>query len=356
MLFPQARCFDLLLPEVYRQLLIRPEILREECEYILTTQGGQTGPIIIDEIQKIPELLDLVHWLIENRGIRFILCGSSARKLRRGHANLLGGRAVRYELFPLVYREITDFSLDKALNAGLFPRHYASERPRRLLHSYIGDYLEQEIRAEALTRNLAAFGRFLEIAAISNGEIINFTNIASDCGVGKSAVKGYFEILQDTLLGRFVPAFRTRGKRRVVESPKFFFCDIGIVTELTRRGAVKPGSELFGRAFEHFIFQELSAHASYSELFYPVSYWRTASGSHEIDFVLDDARVAVEVKGVPFVAGHHLKSLRFFAEEIAAQRRIVVSLDPAPRRTDDGIEILPWKMFLDELWDDRIIK
>lgn len=352
-LFPGARRYDLLLSDIYRRLLSRPALLREDLA--AETAGAVSSPVIIDEVQKIPELMDEIHWLIENSGHRFILCGSSARKLKRKHANLLGGRAVRYELRPLVFPEIPDFSLDRALNTGLLPRHYNHSHPAQLIRSYVGDYLKEEIADEALTRNMPAFSRFLEVAALSNGEIINFNNIAADCGVSSPTVKSYFEILSDTLIGSFLPAFAKRAKRRLIGAPKYYFFDVGIVTGLARRGKVESGSELFGKALEHFIMMELSAHACYSELFYPLAYWRTAS-QFEVDFILGDAAVAIEVKATDSASDKHMKGLRAFQEEHATTRCLLVSCDPFPRRTPDGIEIMPWRIFLENLWGQKIIR
>lgn len=354
-LFPNAKGYDLSLSSEYHRLLTHPGLIREECLAENKASIRKKQPIIIDEVQKIPALLDEVHWLIENAGLHFILCGSSARKIKRGQANLLGGRAVRYELHPLVYPEIPDFSLSKALNAGLLPRHYLSPYPQRLIESYVGDYLKEEIAAEALTRNVPAFSRFLKIAALTNGELINYKNIASECGVSAPTVKEYFQILDDTLIGKQLPAFRKRSKRRLIGAPKFYFFDIGIVADLTHRGGVEKGSELFGRAFEHFIYMEISAHSSYSELNYPIAYWKTASG-FEVDFVLGDHELAVEVKSASMIGNRHLKGMRAFKEEYAAGRYIVVSMDPRPRKTADGIDILPWKIFLERLWTGDIFQ
>ena len=353
-LFPQAKRYDLLLADVYRMLIARPELIREECLAAGLDGDSQVDPIVIDEVQKIPDLLDEVHWLIENKGLRFLLCGSSARKLKRGGSNLLGGRAVRYELHPLICSEIPDFSLDRALNAGLLPRHYQSAQPHRLIQAYVGDYLREEIAAEALTRNIPAFSRFLQVAALSNGELINYNTIATECGVSAPTAKGYFQILEDTLIGRFVPAFRKRAKRRIVGAPRFYFFDIGVVAHLTSRGHVVPGSELFGRAFEHFIFMELTAHASYSGFFYPLSYWRTTSG-FEVDFILGNGEVAVEVKSASQVQDRHLKGIRAFKEEFDVGHYLVVSQDASPRQTADGILILPWQDFLERLWNGAFI-
>ena len=353
-LFPEAIRYDLLLSTEYQRLLQAPGLIREYCSGAGLEGYNQAEPIIIDEIQKLPVLLDEVHWLIENKGLRFILCGSSARKLKRGHANLLGGRAVRYEMFPLVFPEVSDFSLAKALNSGLIPRHYTSQYPLKLIQSYIGDYLKEEIVAEALTRNIPAFSRFLEVAALSNGEIINYSNIASECGVSNPTVKEYFQILEDTLIGRYLPAFRKRKKRRLVLSPKFYFFDLAPVIHFTRRGEVTPGSELFGRAFEHFMHMEITAHSSYSEKFYPLYFWKTSSGM-EVDFIMGDHEVAVEVKGADQARPKHLKGLRNFREEYKTRHSLLVSLDEKPRKTEDGIEILPWRIFLEKLWSDQII-
>ena len=353
MLFPEAIRYDLLLSTEYQRLLREPKLIREQCLAAGLDANSQRDPIIIDEIQKLPILLDEVHWLMEEKGLRFILCGSSARKLKRGHANLLGGRAIRYELYPLVFPEIPDFSLIKALNSGLIPRHYDGDKPERLIQSYVGDYLKEEIAAEALTRNIPAFSRFLEVAALSNGEILNYTHIARDCGVTSPTVNEYFQILEDTLIGRQLPAFQKRKKRRLITSPKFYFFDISPVIYLTHRGKIVKGSELFGRAFEHYIWMEIVCHSRYSELFYPISYWRTASG-FEVDFILGDHEIAIEVKSTELAGATHLKGLRRFKEEYTVRRSILVSLDSKPRKTEDQIEILPWQIFLEKLWGGEI--
>jgi predicted AAA+ superfamily ATPase len=354
MLFPKSIRYDLLLSTQYQMLLREPKLIREQCLAAGLNADSQRDPIIIDEIQKLPLLLDEVHWLMENKGLRFILCGSSARKVKRGHANLLGGRAIRYELHPLVFPEIPDFSLIKALNSGLIPRHYDSDKPSRLISSYVGDYLKEEILAEALTRNIPSFSRFLEVAALSNGQTLNYTNIARECRVSSPTVKEYFQILEDTLIGSTLPAFQKRKKRRLITSPKFYFFDLSPVIHLTRRGKVEPGSELFGRAFEHYIWMEIMAHSSYSELFYPISYWRTASG-FEVDFILGDHEISIEVKATELAGTTHLKGLRRFKEEYSVRRSILVSMDLQPRKTEDRIEILPWQEFLTQLWRGEVV-
>ncbi len=349
-LFPHAPYYDLLLSDEFERLNRRPGLLREE---LLATPPPRGTPVIVDEVQKVPALLDEVHWLITRHGMSFILCGSSARKLKRGGGNLLGGRALRYELFPLVFKEISGFDLLRALNHGLLPRHYLAASPERLLRSYVGDYLKDEIAAEALTRRIPAFGRFLEAAAFSNGEIVNYQNIAGECGVSPPTVKEYFQILEDTLIARFLPAFRKRPKRRVIQSPRFYFFDVGLANALLQRGRIAYRSEAFGKAIEHFIFQELAAHSHYSGLHYPLAYWCTAS-QLGVDFILGDHQVAVEVKGTERAEPRHLRGLRAFREEYRVGQSILVSLDPRPRLLE-GIYILPWRIFLEKLWSGDIL-
>jgi len=347
-LFPNALLFDLLLSNEYERLSKKPELLRE-----IILANKQTSPVIIDEIQRIPGLLNEVHWLISNHNIRFILSGSSPRKILRNGANLLGGRALRYELYPLISLEIPDFDLLRALNHGLLPRHYDAVNPHKLLASYIGSYLQDEIVAEARIRNVHTFSRFLEVAALTNGEMVNYVNIASDCGISATTIKEYFQILEDTLIGRYLPSFQKRPKRRVITAPKFYLFDVGITNYLLNRGKIEKGTELFGKAFEHFIYQEIYAHSRYSDVNYPMYYWKTAS-QLEIDFVLGDHEVAIEVKATEQANPRHLKGLKAFAEEYEVKKLILVSNDPLPRLVDN-IEILPWKEFLDRLWSGQII-
>ena len=347
-MYPEAFYFDLLLADVYNRLLQNPSLLREILE-----ASPEKKMVIIDEIQRLPELLNEIQWLIVNRNRQFILSGSSPRKIVRSGANLLGGRALRYELYPLIYKEIPDFDLIRAINRGLMPRHYLSSGYNKLISAYIGNYLHDEIMAEARIRNIGSFSRFLEIAAFSNGEIVNYLNIASECGVSSPTIKEYFQILVETLTGRFLPSYQKKPKRRVILSPKFFFFDIGIANHLLKRGTILPGSESFGKAFEHFIYHEIYSHSQYSDLNYPVCYWRTASNI-EVDFILGDNEVAVEVKSSESVTPRHLKGLISFSEEYTAKKMILVSNDPIPRKIDN-IMILPWRVFLEQLWAGEII-
>jgi len=266
---------------------------------------------------------------------------------------LLGGRALQYELYPLTYSEIPDFDLIRAINNGLLPRHYDSSNPKKLISSYIGNYLRDEIVAEAKIRNVEVFSRFLEAAAFSNGEMVNYSNIATDCGVSATTVKEYFQILQDTLLGRFLPSFQKKPKRKVIVAPKFYLFDVGIAKVLLNRGKISPKTELFGKAFEHFIYQEIYAHSRYSDKEYPICYWHTTSNL-EVDFILGDHEVAIEVKSTDHAKSEYLRGLKAFAEEYEVKKKILVSNDPLPRISDD-ILILPWQVFLQRLWADEII-
>jgi len=347
-LFPDSLCFDLLLSDVFERLQRDRTVLRETV-----LASDISNPVIIDEIQKIPELLDEIQWLIVNHNTQFILSGSSPRKIIRSGANLLGGRALRYELYPLIYKEIPDFDLLRALNHGLLPRHYLSSRPEKLIQAYIGNYLQDEIIAEAKIRNITSFSNFLEAAAFSNGEIVNYSNIATDCGVSAPTIKEYFQILEDTLIGRFLPSYQKKPKRRVIKAPKFYYFDVGIANYLLKRKSIEIKSEAFGHAFEHYIYHEIYSHSSYTGLNYPLSYWRTSSNI-EVDFILGDNEVAIEVKSTNNANYRHIRGLKSFAEEYKVKKLILISNDPLPRKMDNVL-VLPWKEFLDRLWDGDVI-
>jgi predicted AAA+ superfamily ATPase len=346
--YREGRWIDLLKAEEYRRYLARPELLRQEMD---ADGADPRQQIVIDEIQKVPALLDEVHWLIENRGLHFALCGSSARKVKRGAANLLGGRAMRYDLHGLTAAELgREFDLDRMLNHGYLPRIYQASRPRKMLDAYVADYLKEEVAAEGLVRNLPSFSDFLDVAALSDSEIVNFSNIARECGVSSHTTKSHFEILEDTLLGRWLPAYRKRPKRRVIRAPKFYFGDVGVVNRLAKRGELLPGSELYGKAFENWVFHELSAFVSYREFDGGLSYWRLASGI-EVDFVLGDMQAAIEAKSSERITRDHLKGLRTLKEDHPnVGRRIVVCRERRARKTEDGIEILPVASFVRKLW------
>ena len=347
--YPDALWLDLLKSEEYRRYLQNPEYLRQELG------SGNHNHVVIDEVQKVPALLDEVHWLIENTTTTFALCGSSARKVKRGAANLLGGRALRYELFGLTAAEIgSDFDLTRMLNHGYLPRHYQSEQPRRLLDAYVSEYLREEVVAEALVRNAPVFADFLMTAALSDTEQVNFSNIARETGVSSPTVKSYYGILVDTLLGRWLPAWQRRPKRRVAANPKFYFADVGTVNHLARRGTVEPGSELFGKAFENWIHHELTTYDSSAERFAELSFWRLTSGA-EVDFVVNDMELAIESKATARVTDRHLKGLReLHSDNPHVATRLLVCLEPRIRTTDDGILIVPSADFVKMLWSGEL--
>lgn len=343
--YPNVMWIDLLQTEVLHKYATTPHVLREE----LHQSGAQF--VVVDEVQKVPALLDEIHWLIENRHVNFALCGSSARKLKRGHGNLLGGRAIRFELFGFSANELgASFDLIRMLNHGSLPRMYKSQHPMRLLHSYVADYLKEEVMDEGLVRHLPPFSGFLNAAALSDTEQVNYTNIARELGVSRETVRGYFDILCDTLIARMLPAYRKRPKRRLSVADKFYFHDVGVVNFLARRGSIQPGSELFGKAFENWVFHELCCYNAYRERFADFHYWRLSTGV-EVDFVINDLACAIECKSSSVVHSAHLKGLREIAIEHAqVGRRIVVSCVPTSRKTEDGIEILSVADFLEMLW------
>ena len=352
--FPESIRFDLLDTRLLLEFTRAPWTLAER---IRAFEGVRRElPILIDEVQKVPAILDEVHKLIESEHLSFVLCGSSARKLKRGRANLLGGRAWRFTLHPLTWREIPDFDLLAAVNRGLVPEHYDSAHHRRALAGYVDDYLKEEVFDEGLTRNAPAFSRFFEALAFCHGELLNYSNIARDCGVSSKTVKEYFQILVDTLLGVFVEPFSRRRSRAVITSaPKFYLFDVGVANHVAGRRIERASGPDFGHALEHLVLMELLAYRSYREHDFPVRFWRTRSGL-ECDFVLGrDGGVAVEVKGASRVRQAELRGLRAFVQEHRPRLAIVVCNESAVRRTDEGIWILPWERFLERLWGDEVV-
>ncbi|MCC5840119.1 MAG: ATP-binding protein [Opitutales bacterium] len=348
--FPDAHRIDLLRTDEQMRYQVEPHRLREECRALPPERI-----VVIDEIQKVPQLLDEVHYLMQEERRTFVLCGSSARKVRRSHANLLGGRALRFELLGLSARELGGhFSLERMLNHGPLPPHYLAESPRALQRAYVDTYLKEEILEEGLTRNLPSFADFLRAAAIGDTEVTNFSNVARECGVASSTVRDHYDILVDTLIGAFIPAYTKRAKRRVTQAPKFYFRDVGVVNYLARRGRLEAGGEIFGKAFENWVFHELSVHARYTEAWYPITYWRLSSGI-EVDFVLGDGEVAIEVKSSSRVhtrATRHL--LEFRKEHPGVKELILVCGEDKPRRTEEGVWILPYAVFLERLWSGEL--
>ena len=353
--FPEAPYLDLLDTRLMLQLTREPWQLSDRIR--AHGPAGGAHPVILDEVQKVPAVLDEVHRLIESEGLSFVLCGSSARKLKRGRSNLLGGRAWRLTLHPLTWREVPRFDLLKALNRGLVPQHYDSPHFRRSLAGYVDDYLKEEVFAEGLARNAGAFARFFDALSFSHGELLNYSNIARDCGVSSKTVRGYFEILVDTLVGVLVePYSRRRSRSIITRAPKFYLFDVGLAGHMAGRRVERPAGPQFGRALEHFVLMELLAYRTYGELDFPVRFWRTKSGL-ECDFVLGrDGGVAIEVKANANPRPKDLRPIRAFVDEHRPRLAVVVCNAAEERLTRDGIWLLPWERFLERLWGGRILR
>jgi uncharacterized protein len=345
--FKNAVYYDLLIPSIRKSFKRNPDLLREAL-----SSKPEGTLVIVDEIQKVPELLDLVHWLMVNKGLRFILSGSSARKLKKSGANTLGGRAQPRTLFPLVWKEVTDFQIDRAVQNGMIPRHYLVEDATDRLEAYVKVYLDEEIRDEAAVQDVDVFERFMEVAAISDGEMLNYSNIASDCGVSAKTVKSYYQILYDTLLGYEIPAYRKVIKRPVVQAPKFYYFDVGLANYLMGRYSLKRGTDDYGHAFEHFVMQEIIAYRGYFRRREEISYWHTYN-DQEVDAVIGDAKVAIEIKSSEQVKTSHKKGLKAFKEEHPECRLILVSHDPITRVSGD-VELINVSDFLRMLWNGEI--
>jgi uncharacterized protein len=348
--FGPQNYIDLLRSDEFLAFSRSPSLLRERLAPL-----KKNTLVVLDEVQKIPLLLDEVHHLIEERGLRFALCGSSARKLKRGQANLLGGRALRYELFGFSAAELgRDFSLDRLLNRGYLPPFYLGDDYRLLHKSYVSDYLKEEILAEGLTRSLPVFSRFLEVAALADTETLNFSSIGRETGVSPKTAQAHYEILVDTLIGSFLPAYVKRPKRRIIQGPKFYFHDLGVVSFLARRSALEPGGQLYGKAFENWVFHELRCFLAYAQSDLALSYWKLTTAA-EVDFILGDMEIAIEAKSSERITPDHLKGLRELKRDHPSVReRIVVCREPQIRVTDDGIWILPYYEFIERLWSSPL--
>jgi predicted AAA+ superfamily ATPase len=308
--------------------------------------------IVIDEIQRIPELLNEIHRLIETKNITFLLTGSSARKLRRGKANLLAGRVWSAGMFPLIHRELPDFDLNRYLRYGGLPAVYLSEYPEEELDAYVNTYLKEEILAEGLIRRLPPFSRFLKTIALANGEMINFTKLANDCQVPPSTVTEYVGLLEDTLIGFLLPAWTESKKRKAIKTGKFYFFDPGITHMLAGTETLDRNSNLYRKSFEQFICMELRAYLSYRRKKLPLTYWRSKNG-HEVDFLLG-TKTAIEVKASNKISRNDFKGLKYLREEGVFQNLLLVSQDRVSTRIDDILSI-PWQRFLSDLWKDKFI-
>ena len=340
-----ATVIDLLDSRLYLRLLSSPHDLES-----IIYSGHKTGIVVIDEIQRIPELLNEVHRLIENKKITFLLTGSSARKLRRGKANLLAGRVWESRMFPLTWKEITDFNLDRFLHYGGLPAVYLSNYPDEELDAYVNTYLKEEIMAEGLIRKLPPFSRFLRSIALASGEMINFTKLANDCQVPPSTVTEYVGLLDDTLVGFLLPAWTESRKRKAISTAKFYFFDPGVTHMLAGTKTLDRNSHLYGKSFEQFIGMEIRAYLSYRRKKRELAYWRSTHG-YEVDFLIG-TETAIEVKASQKVSGRDLRGLKVLKEENIFKNYILVSQDPINTR-DDNFQALYWEKFLDDLWADK---
>src|SRR3989344_1602010 len=337
-----ARIYNLLDNEMFLSLSQNPERLAQEIT-------PKDRVVVIDEIQRLPQLLNEVHRLIEEKGVRFLLTGSSARKLRRGGVNLLGGRARTKHLYPLTAGELgKSFDLSRALRAGLLPSIYFSEDPDADLAAYAGSYLQEEIIAEGATRNIPAFSRFLKVAALCNASVVNFTNVANDAQTARTTVYEYFDILRDTMILHELPAWKASLKRKPLVSSKYYFFDVGVARSLQGR-VYAPETAEFGQAFETYLMHELTCHRDYVSGD-SLSFWRSTSG-FEVDFILGD-HTAVEVKAKKTVSPRELRSLRALADEKKFKRLICACLETRARPVN-GVQILPYREFLRRRWTNE---
>ncbi len=344
--FPGALYFDLLEATTFQELLSAPDLLDRRIPPHFSDW------VIIDEVQKIPALLDEVHRLIENRRLKFILTGSSARKLKRSGVNLLAGRALVKEMHPLTAQELgADFDIGHSLKFGQLPSAYVDPHPKEFLESYVSMYLKEEILQEGITRNLGAFSRFLESASFSQGAILNISSVARDCGVERKTVEGYFSVLQDLWLGVHIPVFTRRAKRKLMSHPKFYFFDTGVFRALRPRGPLEQEETLEGAAFETLVLQELRAHNANQHLEYQIYYFRTNQGV-EVDFVLYGPRGlwAFEVKSSTRIRNEDFKGLHLFLEDYP-EAKVKIIYAGHRRYWEGNIEVIPISTFCTSLPD-----
>lgn len=359
--FPDAIYIDLLKTDLFFRYNKQPSLLREEL--LALEASGDSLLVIIDEVQKVPSLLDEIHWLIENTKTTFILCGSSSRRLKQVGSNLLGGRAIKYNFYPLVYPEYkADFDLLKIFNQGLVPSHFTSKNSRKLLQAYIEDYLTNEIRAEGYVRNITAFSKFLDSTRFSSGEMLNYANIAREVGIDAKTIKEYYQILVDTLVGYLIYPYTKKISRNVIShTPKFYYFDVGLAIRLAKKNFTELEGADAGKALENYILMEITAYLGLNDSDYNLYYWRTNTGL-EVDFVLSDdvqKPIAIEAKISTNIHKTELKSVKAFMEEHDLQKAYIVCLEPTARKItitkDREIIILPVKRFLEKLWSAEIL-
>ena len=341
-----ALVIDLLDSDFYQPLLKRPKTLSE----MVTTDKPI---VVIDEVQKLPSLLDEVQRLLKSKNWTFLLTGSSPRKLKRGGANLLAGRAHRAELLPLVTSEVPGFELMRYLNHGGIPSIYDAYNSQEELAEYVDLYLREEVLAEALVRDLQPFARCLDVLGHDTGCEINLKSIGDDCGITGKTVANYISILEDTLVGYCLPAFTQTKKRKPISRSKFYFFDVGIGRYLSGNKEITKGTQAFGSAFEHFIINEVRAYLSYSKQRISINYWRSTSGM-EVDLVIGN-KLAIEIKGTDTTKDKHFKGLRALREEGLVEKFMIVSLDPIKRHYENWCEVIPWEEFCIRLWEGGVV-
>lgn len=357
--FPEAKVIDLLNPALFLQFKAEPGQFTKQIDYAYLTDG--TRLFVVDEIQKLPELLDEVHRQIELRkDIRFILTGSSARKLKKSGINLLGGRASRFYLHPLVFPELDPKTylsdLEKKLTFGFLPSIVLSSDPWSDLSDYVGLYLKEEIQQEAIARSLDGFSRFLNTVALTNAEQVNFAEVGKDAQVPPRTVREYYQVLEDTLIGRLVPAYTKTTKRKAMSSAKFYLFDPGITNVLLGRKNVFRKTREFGGLLEQLVFGELSAFFDYQGIPSPISYWRSTS-KFEVDFLVrheSGKYSGIEVKSTSRPGKSDYKGLRALEEDLPLERKIVVCLADEPFIDDQDMTVLPLVEFLAQLWSGKL--
>jgi predicted AAA+ superfamily ATPase len=355
-IYPKALYVNLLRDKEYQSYMKDPGRLEETVAYFL--ENSQNRVVIIDEIQRIPQLLDEVHHLIEkHKDLRFILTGSSARKLKKNNVNLLGGRATRFHMYPLCFPEL-NFNFKKwqmRLQRGALPAIVDSKDFVSDLKDYVALYLREEIQAEGLSRSIKNFSRFLDFAALVNAEQVNYTSLGSDAQLSPSTVRDYFEILEDTLIGSVLPAFLMTTKRKAVTSGKFYLFDCGVVNSILGRTDVATSTPEYGKMLEQALYIEIKTYLDYKKVDKKIEYWRSTS-QFEVDFLIfsnTNEIVAIEVKSSANPSKKDFKGLIALSEEFDLKRKLVVSGVDAPRKTEEGIEILPVEHFLRELWSGK---
>lgn len=340
------RVYNLLLADVFRKLSNQPELIRKELK-------GKEKLIVIDEIQKLPVLMDEVHAMIEQYKLKFLLTGSSARKLKRTHTSLMAGRAKPMYLMPLTSSEIgiSKLNIQKVLTFGSLPPVYLADDPWDELKTYAGTYLMEEIKAEALARKVEQFSRFFHTAALWNGELINFDSVANDAQVPPRTIREYYEILKDTLIIYELIPLQKQGKRKAISTSKFYFFDIGVANSLTGQKLIAKDTHQYGKAFEHFIFLELKAYINYFRSDASLHFWRTYQGN-EVDFIINQ-EISIEVKATHRAHERHTKGLSAISQEFKMKRKILISKDESYQKIND-VEVYPYQEFLDLLWSGDI--